>query len=59
MEYQLEFWPQMENAPHEQGQWINLSIEEQAEGTALLARLIANTVCPHLIDATEENRDDQ
>ena len=55
MQYQLDFWPTVEKASHEQGQWENLSIEEQAERIALLARLIAKTLCPQLIDATQEN----
>ena len=59
MQHQLDFWPPRTQAPYEQGQWESLSIEEQAERIALLARLIAKTVCPQLIHETEENNHEQ
>ena len=59
MQYQLDFWPPVEDAPHKQGQWENLSIEEQSERIALLARLIAKSACPQLINTTEENGHEQ
>lgn len=59
MQYQLDFWPPLENAPHRQGPWETLSIEEQTERIALLARLIAKSVCPQLMDTTEENGHEQ
>ena len=46
-------------APHEQGQWESQSGEEQAEKTALLARLIAKATCPQLVDETQENSHEQ
>jgi hypothetical protein len=59
MQYQLEFWPTTEKARSEQRQWESLSIEEQAEKIALLARLLAKAVCPQLVNETQENSDEQ
>ena len=55
MQHQMDFWPAKTQAPYEQGQWESLSIEEQAKTIAQMARLIAKTVCPQLIDQIEEN----
>ncbi len=46
MQHQQDFWPAEKKAPYEQGQWESLSIEERAERTVLLARLIAKAICP-------------
>ncbi len=59
MQHQLEFWNPMEDAPNKQGQWEKLSIEEQTERIALLARLIAKCICPQLMEKTEENGHEQ
>lgn len=59
MQDQLDFWPGEKKAPYEQGQWQSLSIEEQAERIALLARLIEKAVCPQLFDETQENSHEQ
>jgi hypothetical protein len=59
MPHQLDFWPPPENAPREPGPWESLSIEERAERIALLARLIAKTLCPRSRDATEERSHEQ
>ena len=59
MQHQLDFWPAARKAPYEQGQWESLSIEEQAERIALLARLIAKAICPQLIDETQEGSHEQ
>jgi hypothetical protein len=59
MQHQLEFWPAAERLAYEQGQWESLSIEEQAERIALLARLLAKAVCPQLVDQTQENSHEQ
>jgi len=55
MQHQLEFWPTTEKARYEQRQWESLSIEEQAEQIALLARLLAKAICPQWVDETQEN----
>ena len=55
MQHQLDFWPAVRKAPYEQGPWESLSIEDQLESTALLARMIAKTICPKLIEQTQEN----
>lgn len=59
MHHQLEFWPTAEEIAYGQGQWESLSIEEQAERIALLARLLAKAVCPQLVDETQENSHEQ
>ena len=59
MQHQLDFWPALEKATHEQEQWENLSIEEQDKGIALLARLIAQALCPELSDPTQESSHEQ
>ena len=59
MQHQLEFWPATEMTLYKQGPWENLSIEEQAERIALLARLVAMTICPHRNDETQENSHEQ
>jgi hypothetical protein len=59
MQHQLEFWPTAKETAYEQRQWESLSIEEQAEKIALLARLLAKTVCPQLVDQTQENSHEQ
>jgi len=59
MKHQLDFWPAAQKAPYEQGQWESLSIEEQAATIARLARLIANAVCPRLIDETQGDKHEQ
>lgn len=59
MQHQLEFWPTAKKAAYEQGQWESLSVEEQAEKIALLARLIAKAVCPQSVDQTQENSHEQ
>jgi len=59
MRHQLEFWTTAEKTVYEQGQWESLSIEEQAEKIALLARLLAKAVCPQLVDETQENSHEQ
>jgi hypothetical protein len=58
MQYQPEFWPAPKKATCQQ-HWKNLSSEEQAERIASLARLIAKTICPLLIDKTQENNHEQ
>ncbi len=55
MQHQQDFWPAEKKAPYEQGLWESLSIEEQAVTMARLALLIAKTVCPQMIDETQEN----
>jgi len=55
MRHQLDFWPAAQKTPYAQGQWESLSIEEQVETIEKLARLIAKTVCPQLIDQTQGN----
>ena len=55
MQHQLDFWPEARKAPYEQTQWESLSIEEQAETIARLARIIAKTVCPQSMDETQED----
>jgi len=57
MRHQLEFWPTAEKTAYEQRQWETLSIEEQAEMIALLARLLAKAVCPQWVN--EENSHEQ
>jgi len=59
MQHQLEFWPVAEKTLCAQGQWESLSIKEQTEKIALLARLIAKTECPQWIDETQENNHEQ
>lgn len=59
MQYQSEFWPATKTAPCQREHWKKLSSEEQAERIALLARLIAKTICPLLIDKTQENNHEQ
>ena len=59
MQHQLEFWPAAGKTAYEQGQWERLSIEEQAEKIALLARLIAKALCPQLVDQIQENSHEQ
>lgn len=59
MQHQIDFWPATKNAPYEQTPWESLSIEEQAETIARLARLIAKTVCPQLMDETPEEYHEQ
>lgn len=59
MQHQLEFWPTAKKTTYDQGQWESLSIEEQTEKLALLARLIAKAVCPQLVDETQENSHEQ
>lgn len=59
MQHQLEFRPTAKKTAYEQGQWENLSIEEQAEMIALLARLLAKAVCPQWVNETQENSDEQ
>ncbi len=54
MPHQLDFWPAAQKAPHGQRYWEALSIEEQTERIAMLARLIAKTVCPELVKNTRE-----
>ena len=44
MRHQQDFWPAAQEAPYEQGHWESLSIEDQAETIARLARLIAKAV---------------
>jgi len=58
MSHQLDFWPAAEKAPYEQLYWETLSIEEQAERIAMLARLIAKTVRPDLFAIAEETTDE-
>ena len=55
MRHQLEFWPATEKTHYKHGPWENLSIDEQAERIALLARLIAKAICPQWSDETQEN----
>jgi len=58
MPHQLDFWPAAHKAPHGQETWEALSNEEQTERTAILARLIAQAVCPDLAgDTGEESRE--
>lgn len=59
MQHQLDFWPAAEEASYQQGQWQSLSIEEQAERLAMLARLIAKAICPQLVDQSQENSHEQ
>lgn len=59
MQHQLDFWPAGHPAPYAQGPWERLSLEEQAERIALLARLMAKIVCPTPIEETPENRHEQ
>ena len=59
MRHQLQFWPPARQAPHPPGPWEELSIEEQAERIALLARLIAKAICPQRIDETQESSHEQ
>ena len=59
MQHQIDFWPAARKAPYEQTQWESLSIEEQAETIGRLARLIAKTVCPQLMDETKEHNHEQ
>ncbi len=59
MQHQMDFWPAAEKTLHEQGQWQSLSIEEQAERIALLARLIAKALSPQLVNQTQENSHEQ
>ena len=59
MQHQLDFWPAAQEAPYEQGHWESLSIEEQTETIARLARLIAKAVCPQLIDETQGDNHEQ
>lgn len=56
MQHQLDFWPATHPAPYAQGPWESLSIEEQAERIALLARVIVKVIHPPAIDETQENR---
>jgi hypothetical protein len=56
MKHQLDFWPATnQEASYEQGPWESLSLEEQTETMARLARMIAQAVCPRLIAEMEEN----
>lgn len=57
MKHQLDFWPAAQKAPYEQGQWASLSIEEQAETLDRLAKVIAKSVCPQLIDEMQGEDD--
>ena len=58
MPHQLDFWPAAQKALYGQRYWEALSIEEQSERIAILARLIAKAVCPELVKNTrEENRE--
>ena len=59
MRHQLEFWPATEKILCKHGPWENLSIDEQAERIALLARLIAMAICPRRGDETQENSHEQ
>ena len=59
MRHQLEFWTTAEKSAYEQGQWESLSVEEQAEKIALLARLIAKVICPQLADEAQESSHEQ
>lgn len=54
MQHQMDLWPAARKAPYEQTQWETLSIEEQAETIARLARVIAKIVCPQLRDPTQD-----
>jgi|GEM_PF-4661525 len=59
MQYQPEFWPAPKKTACQQQPWNNLNSKEQAERIALLARLIAKTICPLLIDKTQEDNHEQ
>jgi hypothetical protein len=59
MQHQLDFWPAAGKAPYAQTPWESLSVEEQTETIARLARLITKSICPQLSEKTQEHNHEQ
>ena len=59
MQDQLDFWTATQKTVYAQRPWESLSVEEQAEMIARLARLMARVACPRLIDNNQGDKNEQ